>query len=199
MYTFISNKNYDLVNLQSYLNQKFTNSNIEITGIIYDSKDYELTINISSNLDSYGYSLLENSIVNYSLSNTTISKIIYEPELITTGKILEDSICYKTVKTWIYPGSDYRNLGKIDLSCYLKENYINEYMNSNYSYSVRLMDVTNNLILGEGIYKNHIELDNSFLITNLNKNKAFLELQLQKKCELGNYIELNSIIFNYII
>jgi hypothetical protein len=199
-YTFISKKKYDLINLQSYLNNVFFNSNITVNSINYHYDDNELIFNLSDNLDSSGFYLLQNSIKNYSLSNITVINKVYKPENIIIDKIIENSPVFKNIKNWTYPGYNIKKLDNIEFKSYLKENYLNEHLNNNnFNYSVRLLDVTNKKILGSGTYNNYIETENKFLLSNLNSTKANLELQLQKNTSAGYYIELNSLTFNYIL
>jgi hypothetical protein len=198
-YTFISKKKYDLINLQSYLNNIFFSSNITINNINYHYDDYELILNLSSNLDTSGFSLLQDCIKNYSLSNVSIVKKIYKPETIIINRIIENSIMFKTIKSWTCPGFNIRKLDNIEFKSFLKENYKNEYLNNNFSYSVRIFDITNYKVLGSGTYYNNIETENKFILTNISNNKANLELQLQKNTSAGKYIELNSLTFNYIL
>jgi hypothetical protein len=199
-YTFISKKKYDLINLQSYLNNIFLSSNITINNINYQYDDNELIFNLSSNLDSSGFYLLQNSIKNYSLSNINVINKVYKPEIIIIDRIIENSPVFKNIKSWTYPGYNIKKLDNIEFKSYLKENYLNEHLNNNnFNYSVRLLDVTNKKILGSGTYNNYIETENKFLLSNLNSTKANLELQLQKNTSAGYYIELNSLTFNYIL
>ena len=147
----------------------------------------------------YNLDVSSNARIPYiTASNVLASNIVYsaEPSMQVTPILTTSNNVYTTIYKWIYNQSN-RNMTSVNVSSYMSPNCNQELTNSNFTYSVRVMDVTANLLLGSNTFSNNNPYINVIQTTNTARSPYhLLEVQV-KKGSLGQNVACETMCINY--
>lgn len=171
-YSFFINYK-DIARLDAELNINF--NFIEKT--IYKTEFNSLDIDTKYVLDEPTKLALESYVINFEDSDEKNSEYIYVPQSVSTLNVSSPDT-YETIMTWNYNGT-------------LKERYLKRIgftarLLNGSSYSLRIYDVTNNIILGDISLVNTTDLFNNINIdiSKLSPLASVLELQVSGEVQV---------------
>lgn len=172
---------HDLIALQNVL--------VYDCQIINSKKDFLLTLNFTNELSVHEIDQVTNVINNF--SNPDLPEHDTH-QIINTAKITSSLLTFNIMSTFFYQGTR--------VCPVLKQVVINSrvYGLLSGSYTIRIYDTTNSVVLGEQVFTNETFAKNIIPMdqTLLSESPGFIEVQF-KKGDLGDYIEANYISFVY--
>ena len=185
--TFLSYHVNDVIQLRDYL---ITNESlVSITGVLFDSDINRLTIFADTPFTQEMQNTIESMCSSY--TNPIIPGIQkYRSINIYENKV--SSMTFKTIGVYNYIKTEF-SLFHLNIDSYLMPNTPNDSSVSDFAYTRRVVDVTNNIILGSNIFTNS---NNTINIIDLNLTSDYnlhnLEVQVKKNSSSGAYIHINN-------
>lgn len=122
-----------------------------------------------------------------------------EPLIQTFNKINTNKKDYTVLLSWIndLSFSNIRNLKSVSTKSYLVPSYKDDTLNSNFNYSLRVYDLTNNRVLAEESFSNQTPLLVNLTLSNLSPN-TITELELQGKVGVvGSNLCVENLLLKY--
>lgn len=169
-----------------------------VRSLTYHSENVVLDVACSRVINVGEIQLLEQAIVNFG-DNSVQDNHVYIPQVIPTT--LVSNTDYQTLFMWPYNGTLVENkLIEVGCHSYMSEKQQDEYLDSNFTYSLRVTDLTNSNILAEQTFSNSYLFYNSlYLNSNLLPGvTSTFELQCKKDNEtFGSNVYISSLQFAY--
>ncbi len=175
--------------LAKYANDSNYSSNILLTSTATDQTNV-INLNFSSQLNQEQIALLEEAIASYVEPYT--EENLYRTTPYFTSEITCDSTEYTLLHSFLYSGYYYNEiLKKIRVNSRINS------LNSNSHYYLRVIDVTNNIIMGSNVLTNQEYEYNTIPLSNIPFDLTTIELQGKKGSTSENF-QINGLQLVYI-
>jgi hypothetical protein len=176
--------------LQYALNSNLTpSSNLNLSSSKDDSTNI-VNLNFSSELTSEQYAIITQAISTYIEPPT--DENLYRTTPYILNNICVKSTDFRTINNFLYSGTLYNEkLAKIKVSGRINTT------NSNAYYSLKVIDITNNKIMGSNSFYNTEFAYGTIPLSNIPSSLATIEIQGQKGY-YGDHFEINGIQLVYI-
>ena len=163
-----------------------------INGVSYYEDKRELVIYFATSLSTIDKATLDTLVEAYS---DPVDNIRYLHKYVNTSVINTEETEWKFICSWIESGDEL--LANILVRCKLLPATPDDSMDTGFEYYIRVLDVTNNTILGQ-ITMTNSEYDQGTLpITGLPTSECVLEFQVKKSAK-GSRVSVSNIKCNYM-
>lgn len=170
---------YLLELLQKYANDSNYSSNVLLTSTSIDQTNV-INLNFSSQLNEEQIALLEEAISSYVEPYT--EEHLYRTTPCLTPEITCSSTEYTLLHSILYSGYNYNEpLNKLRINSRINTSY------SNSHYYLRVVDITNNIIMGSNVFTNTEYTYNTIPLSNIPFDLATIELQGKKGPTSDNF------------
>lgn len=169
-----------------------------VNSVTFHSQNIVLDIVCTRQLNTSELQLLEETIQNFD-DSSVLDNHVYIPQVIPTTLIA--SANYETLFTWLYNGTMNENkLVEVGFHSYMSELQQDDYLSSNFTYSMKVHDISNSNILAEQTFSNaYLDYNKLYINSNLlPATNSTLQLLCKKDSETsGSNVYISSLQFAY--
>ncbi len=175
----------DFTHMKTHLVSQAPILDNKIDSFIYDNG--VLSVITTIELSSQDTEALQLALAGY--SNPQIDTTLY----LNTGlnPCLSNALFYSTVFAYDYIPNKTHALSRCVISSFMLPNTPNDSAHPDFSYSIRVVDITNNVVLGSVIASNSTEEVHSISLVPVDElQKLTLEIQIKKNNVYGSYVKV---------
>ena len=184
-YTYLKN----IISVEKF--SEYISQTLVTTGLTYDNTTYEITIHFASQLSVEDCATLDSLVEVY--TNPPID-INYLHRYINTGVITTEELEWTMTCSWVEPGNE--SLVETITSCKLLPATPDDSLDAGFEYYIRVLDVTNNTVLGQSTFTNTEYGKGVISISGFSSDESALELQVKKSTK-GSRVSVTNVMCNY--
>lgn len=185
-YEYIKKNILSISKFDKHISGTFNNE-----GIVYDSESGSITIYFTSELSTGDKITLDSLVESY---NNQEGIINYIQRYINTAIINVEEEEWTLVVSWIETGNE--QLCELLVESKLLPATPDDSLNVGFEYYIRVLDVTNNIVLGQSTLSNKEYTSSVLALTNFSGTQSTLEFQVKKSTK-GSRTSVTNITCNY--
>lgn len=169
-----------------------------VQSVTFHSQNIVLDVACTRQLTTSEIQLLEEAITSFD-DTAILDNHTYIPQVIPLTQVSTNN--YEPLFTWLYNGTSVENkLIEVGFHSYMSELQQDDYLSSNFTYSMKVHDISNSNILAEQTFSNaYLDYNKLYINSNLlPATNSTLQLQCKKDSETsGSNVYISSLQFAY--